>query len=83
MGKPIKYYPLSSGFMLVAIIGFIVSIVYYDSFGHTWGFTLALFFIIMFIAGMITMTRAPIADEHMDALAAHELPKQIKKKKKQ
>lgn len=82
LGKPIKYYPLSSSFMLVAIVGSIITWIYFDYFGPTWGFTLAMFFVIMFLSGMITMTRAPPTEDHMEALAAHELPKQIRKKKK-
>ncbi len=77
MGKPIRYYPLSNGFMLVAILGFIITMIYSDHFGPTWGFTLALFFVIMFISSLITMTRAPVDDEHIEALT----PQSSKKKK--
>ena len=82
MGKPIRYYPLSNGFMLVAILGFIITMIYSDHFGATWGFTLALFFVIMFISSLITMTRAPLRDEHIEALTPHLAKKRKATKKK-
>ena len=51
--------------MLVSMLGFMVSIVYTSSgkFSETWGFTLGLFFTLMFIASMLSMTYGPPAEE--------------------
>jgi len=57
-----KVAPLSSGFMAIGMLGFMAVIVY-TSFGRldsTWGFTLGTFFVIMFVASMISMTHAPV-----------------------
>ena len=67
--------PISSSFMAISIIGFFVSIWLFDwssKLGLTWGFTLMLFFIMMFISSMISMTKAQATDEHMEHLAIHE-----------
>ncbi|NOZ81144.1 MAG: hypothetical protein GXP63_05725 [DPANN group archaeon] len=57
-----KVVPLSSGFFLTSIVGFFVSLyaIYPES--KTWGFTLMLFFIFMFIAAMISMSTAQVDD---------------------
>jgi len=56
--------PLSAGFMLTSILGGIISAFYITNlktdWAHTWGFTLFLFFTLMFISSMISMTYAPI-----------------------
>ncbi|MBW2983605.1 hypothetical protein KY361_00645 [Candidatus Woesearchaeota archaeon] len=57
--KEINVVPLSSGFMLTAIVGFLISIVYVYPRNSTWGFTFVLFFILMFVASLISMTYAP------------------------
>ena len=69
-----KVVPLSAGFMLSSIIGAIVSIFYIsnineyikvisESTANTWGFAFFLFFTLMFIASMVSMTLAPIDAE--------------------
>jgi hypothetical protein len=80
-----KWAPLSAGFMLTSILGFLVSIWFISDLSLTWGFTLSLFFIIMFFASFISMTKAEPIPEHMDHLAIHEHDKAYKpflKKKK-
>jgi len=60
-----KAAPLSNGFMVASMLGFIISAVYW-SFGRiseTWGFTFCLVFVMMFIASMVSMTKAPVPDE--------------------
>jgi len=78
-----KVAPLSSGFMLVSMIGFMISVVY-TSFGKldpTWGFTLGFFFVLMFVASMISMTHAPIeALIQQDAAERRPAERTIKKK---
>lgn len=58
-----KIVPLSSGFMLTSIIGAIISAVYVYDVSKTLGFTFFLFFTIMFIASLISMTYAPLEAE--------------------
>ncbi len=58
--KELNVVPLSSGFMLTAIVGFIISIMYVYPRNSTWGFTFVLFFILMFVASLISMTYAPV-----------------------
>ncbi|MBS1267021.1 MAG: hypothetical protein MAG795_00992 [Candidatus Woesearchaeota archaeon] len=54
-----KYAPLPGGFMAAAIIGLFVSGFYVIKHSKTWGFTFLLFFGILFIASLITMTYGP------------------------
>ena len=56
--------PLSAGFMLTSIVGFIISIFYVYPNNITWGFTLTLFFVIMFVSSLISMTYAPMDFDH-------------------
>lgn len=61
-----KVAPLSSGFALISVLGFMVSAVYRSElFNDTWAFTFMLIFAIMFVASMISATKAPI--EKLDA----------------
>ncbi|MBI4738028.1 hypothetical protein HY772_00410 [Candidatus Woesearchaeota archaeon] len=57
-----KVAPLKSSFMLISMLGFMISVVY-TSFGklsETWGFTFGFVFALMFVASLISMTHAPI-----------------------
>jgi hypothetical protein len=80
MKSPIKYAPLSSGFMIVSIIGFLLSIWMVMDWSESWGFTFVLFFVMMFIASIVSMTKAEPIPEHMEELAIHR-PKIIYRKK--
>lgn len=71
--RAIQYYPLSAGFMAISIIGFFVSIWFVMGISESWGFTLTLFCIIMFLASVISMTKAEPIQEHMEHLAIHDL----------
>ena len=53
-----KVAPLSTGFLITSIVGFLVSALKIYPMDRTWGFTLMLFFLILFIASMISMTYA-------------------------
>jgi multisubunit Na+/H+ antiporter MnhB subunit len=78
-----QYAHLSAGFMLTSIIGFFISIYYVMQLSPTWGVTFCLFFGIMFISSMISMTKAPYNEkEYQDELAIHETPNYKKRKKK-
>ena len=58
--------PLSPGFMVTSIIGFFISMYVIYPRWADWGFALLLFFVIMFIASIISMSRTPIeAREHL------------------
>ena len=56
----VKYAPLSGGFMIASIVGFLVSSIYIADFSINWGFALAVVFVIMFIASLISMVKAPV-----------------------
>jgi len=49
--------------MLTSIIGGIISAMYVYPRSAPWGFTFFLFFVLMFVASMISMTYAPIEVE--------------------
>ena len=59
-----KVTPLPGSFMITAIVGFFISVVYVFPRSANWGFTFTLFFILMFIASMISVSYAPV-DEHL------------------
>ncbi|MBI2138538.1 hypothetical protein HYU13_03040 [Candidatus Woesearchaeota archaeon] len=52
--------PLKSSMMAAGIIGFLVSAFYLYPISNTWGFTFGLFFALLFIASVISMTYGPI-----------------------
>ena len=58
-----KVAPLSGGFMIVSILGLIFSSIVIFPSNKTWGFTFMLFFILMFIASLISMTYSPTMPE--------------------
>ena len=60
-----KVAPLHGSFMITSIVGFIISFLYiYTQLGNkTWGFTFMLFFVLMFIASIISMNSSPIMPE--------------------
>lgn len=58
-----KIVPLSAGFMLTSILGGIISSMYVYPTAPAWGFTFFLFFTLMFVASIISMTYAPLDAE--------------------
>jgi hypothetical protein len=66
-----KVTPLSAGFMLTSIIGAIISAKFVYDVSPSWGFTFFLFFVVMFIAALVSMTLAPI-DAEFDVRTASE-----------
>ena len=52
--------PLSSGYMITSIVGFLISVFMILRKSSKWGFTFILFFGIMFVASMISMTYSPV-----------------------
>lgn len=60
-----KTVPLSSGFMLISMVGFLVTTIYtaYGRISESWGFALGFLFVIMFVSSMISMTYTPISEQ--------------------
>ena len=50
--------PLSSGFMLVGLIGLMLSVLYVPKYSIQWAFAFGLIFAMMLVASFISMTRA-------------------------
>ncbi len=67
-----QYVPLPHEYMLIGIIGFFVSIFTIWSMSKTWGFTLAVFCLILFLASVVSMSKAELSDEHIEPLKIHE-----------
>ena len=59
MHKEFNIAPLSGGYMITSIVGFLISAFYVYPSSVKWGFTLVLFFTLMFVAALISMTYAP------------------------
>tara|TARA_Y100000310_G_scaffold47186_1_gene43783 strand:- start:12570 stop:12806 length:237 start_codon:yes stop_codon:yes gene_type:complete len=55
--------PLKGGYMITSIVGFLISAYYVYDISAKWGFTFALFFVLMFVSSLISMTYGP--DEAM------------------
>lgn len=55
--------PLKGGYMITSIVGFIISAWFVFPRSESWGFTFVIFFTLMFVASMISMTYGP--DEAM------------------
>ena len=70
--------PLTSSFMLVAMLGFFVSVYYVWDISTDWGFAFATVFVIFFIASVYNFTHAPDEDD----LAVHEVERHMKHLKK-
>lgn len=58
MNKELNVAPLSGGYMITSIVGFLISAFYIMPKSSSWGFTFVLFFVLMFIASLISMTCA-------------------------
>jgi len=53
-----KFAPLSSGFLLVSMLGFVFSALFISKWDLTYGFTFSVIFLCMFIASMQSMKHA-------------------------
>ena len=51
--------PLKGGYMITSIVGFMISTIYVFPRSQTWGFTFTIFFMLMFVASLISMTYGP------------------------
>lgn len=61
--KKFKVAPLSGGFMITAMLGFLISAIYIFPRSNPWGLAFSILFAIMFVAAMISTTYAPIEAE--------------------
>ena len=50
--------PLKASFMLISMIGFLISALYIPQFSRTWAFAFGLLFTLMFMASLLSMVRA-------------------------
>ena len=55
--------PLKGSFMITAILGLFISIYWVTPQSTPYGFSFSIVFIAMFIASLISMTKAPIVNE--------------------
>jgi len=60
-----KVAPLSGGFMLMSIFGFLFAALFLSKYSSTWSFAIGFISAIMFFASMISMTKAPVPEELM------------------
>ena len=56
MNNQLNIAHLSAGYMITSIVGFLVSAFYILPSSLTWGFTLVLFFTLMLVSSLISMT---------------------------
>jgi hypothetical protein len=49
--------PLKTSFLVISMIGFLISALYIPKFSLTWAFAFGLVFTLMFVASMISMVR--------------------------
>lgn len=69
--------PLPSGYMLTSIIGFLVATLYImPDISADWGIAIGVFFLILFIASVVSMSSVPngnlaLEEAHMRELAIH------------
>ncbi|PIN86529.1 hypothetical protein COV19_04525 [Candidatus Woesearchaeota archaeon CG10_big_fil_rev_8_21_14_0_10_44_13] len=57
--KRFKAAPLPSSFFLTSILGLLITAFYWGKIGDDWAFTFIVVFGLMFIALMISMSKAP------------------------
>jgi beta-lactamase regulating signal transducer with metallopeptidase domain len=81
-----KVVPLKSSFALASLLGFLIVVIYRDRIGYDWSFALGFLFALMFVASMVSMSKAPIEEqlEMNPDLAGEKVkkPKKADKKKK-
>jgi len=56
--KEVKFTPLSGGYMISTMLGFLISVVYVWKLSPSWGLAFAIAFAVMFIASLLSMTYA-------------------------
>ena len=67
-----KTAPLPHEWMIASIIGFFIALLQvYPYMSMKWGAAFMLFFILTFLASIVSMTTATTDPEHLDVLAVH------------
>jgi uncharacterized protein YacL len=61
----VKPAPLNASFMVTAILGLLISVVYVRKLSLTWAFAFSIVFIIMIISALISMVQAPVKGQLM------------------
>lgn len=86
-----KVAPLNSAFMITAILGFLISVIYVRKLSLTWAVAFAIVFFVMIIAALISMMQAPVRGQLMPKLeketrekdyVLEEIKKKYSKKKR-
>ncbi len=67
-----KVAPLNSQFMITAMLGFLISVIWVKNISFSWGIAFALVFALMFVSSIISMTHGPVGTDT-------EVPKAKKK----
>ena len=71
-----KVAPLPHEWMIFSVIGFFVSLLQiYPYMSQKWGVAFMVFFIMMFVASIISSTAATTEPDHIKALSAHHRTK--------
>ncbi len=74
--------PLPHEWMIISIIGFFVSwLQVFPYWSEKWGMAFMVFFIVMFLATVVSMTHATVDEEHLIELAIHEKRKRAIERK--
>ncbi len=69
-----KFAPLSAGFMVTAMLGFLLTVLFVYPASASWGFAFALIFVLMFVASFISMGNAPVNDpDFYKELSVHNI----------
>ena len=55
--------PLNTSFMVAAMVGFLVSVLYIPRFSLNWAFAFGLVFTCMFVASLISMVSGPETEQ--------------------
>jgi hypothetical protein len=76
-----KRAPLSSTYMLVSLIGFIMSAFLLDVI-LSWAFAFMGVFLVMFISSVVSMENIPLEIDYLEELAIHDPDHYVKKRKK-
>ncbi len=55
--------PLKASFMAASLLGIFITIYYlFDLMGQTWGLAFLILFVLMLIASLVSMTKAPVME---------------------
>ena len=58
-----KYTPLKGSLFAISLIGFLATIFLFERLGLTWGLTFLIFFVVLFIASLISLIKGPITNK--------------------